>query len=340
MSNRRVAQAQIDQLLTETGARDARDAVRLKASSLIELFQAHFGEPTMPINLDYLVSMLGIRRSEDPPVYSQDAELAPTEDGTTVMRVNPDRPETRQRFSIGHEISHTFFPGYELKVQCRPDSRYRNRDDPEDLIESLCDIGAAELLLPLPWFAEDACAVTTGQELVALARNYKASREATARRFVETSKAAVAAVFLSWKLKPTQARDFNPDQLNMFGTTPEEEAWAARQLRIDYAIPSNGFNAIGLFLPEDKSFALEEPINGAARGQPAEGDCDLDLGQSSGRFRVIAIPLYTPADERGPGEEASIVAVIEPISVRQPNRKQRGPPLGPGLFDSTAGSDT
>jgi hypothetical protein len=26
------------------------------------------------------------------------------------IRVNPDRPETRRRFSIGHEIAHTFFP--------------------------------------------------------------------------------------------------------------------------------------------------------------------------------------------------------------------------------------
>lgn len=332
-SNRPFAQAQIDELIAETGARDAREAIRHKVGALIELFRSQFGEPTMPINLDFFVSMLGIRRSDDRPIYSQDAELAPAEDGGTVIRVNPDRPETRQRFSIGHEISHTFFPGYELKVQCRPDSRYRNRDDPEDPIESLCDVGAAELLLPLPWFANDAGAVTTGEELVALGRRYRASREATARRFAETSEAAVAAVFLSWKLKPTQAGQFNSEQLNIFGTKPEEEAWAARQLRIDYAIPSDRFSATGLFLPADKSLSLQGPVGAAARGEPAEGDCYLDLGQSSGRYRVLAIPLYTPADERGPGGEASVVAVIEPIMVREPNRKKHGSQAGPGLFE-------
>jgi hypothetical protein len=316
----------------ETGAADPRDAVRRKARNLVALYCAQFGEPTMPINLDVLASMLGITRSDDMPLYSPDAELVP-DDGRLTMRVNPDRPETRQRFSIGHEISHTFFPGYELKVQCRPDSRYRRRDDPDDAIESLCDIGASELLLPLPWFADDARVVSTGQGLVALAKKFKASREATARRFAESSQAVVAAVFLSWKLKPTQAADINPDQPNMFGTTPEEEAWAARQLRIDYAIPSDGFTATGLYLPGDKSLVLEGPIEGAARGEPAEGDADLSLGQSSGRYRVIAIPVYTPVEERGPNGEFAVVAVIEPLTTLQPKRKTKGSAEGPSLFE-------
>jgi len=332
MSNRQVAQAQIDQLIADTDARDAREAVRRKAAALVDLFRAQFGEPTMPMNLDFLVSMLGIQRSADRPVFSQDAELAPTDDGSTVMRVNPDRPDTRQRFSIGHEISHTFFPGYELKVQCRPDSRYRNRNDPEDVIESLCDIGAAELVLPLPWFAEDAATVTTGDGLVALARKYRASREATARRFAETNPASVAAVYLSWKLKPTQASAFNPEQPNMFGTSSADDAWAARQLRIDYAIPSDTFGATGLFLPEDKSIALDGPIADAARGRPAEGDCDLAVGQSSGRYRVIAIPLYTPDEARGPNGEAAVVALLSPIAIHERKRRKKGPVDAPGLF--------
>ena len=227
-SDRQLEQAQIDQIVAETGGFDARDAVRLKASELIALYCAQFGDPTMPIDVHVLASLRGITHSTEAPAHSEDAELVPDGSGGVSMRVNPDRPETRKRFSIGHEVTHTFFPGYELKVQCRPDSRYRNRDDPEDVIESLCDVGAAELVLPLPWFADDAASVTTADGLVALARKYKASREATARRFAETSKKVTAAVFMSWKLKPTQVSDFNPNQSNLFGTTAAEDSRAAR----------------------------------------------------------------------------------------------------------------
>ena len=36
------------------------------------------------------------------------------------MRLNPDRPVTRQRFSIGHEITHTFFPDHTSHVGRAP----------------------------------------------------------------------------------------------------------------------------------------------------------------------------------------------------------------------------
>lgn len=325
---------EIARLVNETGCTDPREAIRIKARELIALYCDSFGVPTMPIDVHVLASLRGIAHSDEAPVHSKDAELVPDGSGGVAMRVSADRPETRQRFSIGHEITHTFFPGYELKVQCRPDSRYRKRDDPDDAIESLCDIGASELLFPMPWFGDDARVVSTGEGLMGLAKTYKASREATARRFAEVRQSVCAAVFLSWKLKPTQAAAFNPDQPNLFGTSPEDDAWAARQLRIDYAIPSESFTATGLYLPGDKSFVLEGPIGGAAKGEPAEGESNLDLGQSSGRYRVIAIPVYTPAEERGPSGESAVIAVIEPLGERQLKRKKKTAGAGPSLFEA------
>lgn len=331
MSVSNPTQAQIDQLLQEVGTSDPREAVRRKARALISLFCAQFGEPTMPIDVHVIASMLGIHYSEGPPIHSPDAELAPDGSGGVIMRVNPDRPETRQRFSVGHEISHTFFPGYELKVQCRPDPRLRDCNTPEDFLETLCDIGAAELLLPIPWFANDGAAVRTSQDLVSLAIRYKASREATLRRFAETHAASVATLFLSWKLKPTEVPSFNPEQRNLFGIDPREEAWAARQLRLDYAIPSERFAATGVFLPKDKSLDLEGPLQQAAYGRCAEGEASLDLGAARGRYRVMAVPLYTPPGERGPKGELALAAVIEPIQVN-PVRKKKAQVDEPGLF--------
>jgi hypothetical protein len=139
-------------ILRETGESDPAAAVRVRARELIQFYHATFGE-NPPFDLKAMASMRGISHCDEAPVHSPDSELLPDEDGRVVMRVNRDRPKTRQRFSIGHEITHTFFPGYEQKVQCRK-PRDRDWSDPEDVIEWLCDVGASEFLFPTPWFEE------------------------------------------------------------------------------------------------------------------------------------------------------------------------------------------
>jgi hypothetical protein len=57
-----------------------------------------------------------------------------------------DSPE-RQRFIICHEILHTFFPGFREERRRRTD-RTVGAFDRSQLEEYLCDLGAAELLLP------------------------------------------------------------------------------------------------------------------------------------------------------------------------------------------------
>jgi len=67
-------------------------------------------------------------------------------------------------------------------------------------------------------------------------------------------------------------------------------------------------------------------------GEPSEDEIDLDLGQSSGRYRIIAIPVFTVAEERGPNSEASVILVIRPVSVRPPKRRRKDTGPSPGLF--------
>ena len=126
----RSTDALIKELVRSTGAVDAPAAIRLKARELIELYVASFGNPTMPINVDVLASLRGIARSEELPLHSADAEIVPDGTGGVTMRVNPDRPDTRQRFSVAHEISHTFFPDYTTKRWCRPDARLPRSNRP------------------------------------------------------------------------------------------------------------------------------------------------------------------------------------------------------------------
>ena len=192
-----------------------------------------------------------------------------------------------------------------------------------DFLETLCDIGAAELLLPIPWFTNDAA--DRADRLRASSSWPIATRsraEATVRRFAETHAFSLAALFFSWKLKPTEVSSFNPEQGNLYGIDPTEEAWAARHLRLDYAIPSGPFIATGIFLPKDKSLDPEGPLQQAANGICAEGEADLDLGVARGRYRVMAVPLYTPTDERGPNGEMALAAIIEPMQGSPNGRRE------------------
>lgn len=314
----------IEELVRSTGAADAAAAIRLHAQGLIRQYVETFGEPERPINVDVLASLRGIGRSEERPMYSDDAELVPDGTGGVTMRVNPDRPETRLRFSVGHEISHTFFPDYTTKTWCRPDARFRDRDDPDQYLESLCDIGASELLFPLPWFSNDAQTVADANGLIQLAKTYHASREATMRRYAETSADSVAAVFFTWKLKPTQISTVGrADQGNLFGISAEQEKRDALRLRIEYTAMSESFKSGGHFLPRDKSVENDGPIFlAASSGRPAEGVCDLDLGQASGRYQVWAIPLWTADTQLGAKGENAVAAILRPVLVRKPKRKK------------------
>jgi hypothetical protein len=302
-------------LLRETGETDPVAAVRSKARALIDLYLEHFGRGGPPFDLEVLASLRGITLSAERPGHSPDAELVPVEGGGVEMRVNPDRPATRRRFSVGHEISHTFLPGYDQKVQCRK-PKGRDWADPDDLVEALCDAGASELLFPMPWFADDAEGLAgTARGVVELARRYEASPEATIRRLVEVSPTPCAAAFLVWKLKPVQERRFagSRGQLCMFEVDPAADARSLRGLRVDYCVASESFRARGWFVPADKSVPSSGVIYEAAReNRCLDGEQDLDFGCVRGRFVVRAIPLFTATDGLGPGGERAVVALIDP----------------------------
>jgi hypothetical protein len=176
-------------------------------------------------------------------------------------------------------------------------------------------------------------AVVSAQGLSDLAATYRASREATIRRYAELNPSSVTAVFFSWKLKPKQQGVVGrEDQTNLFGISAAEEIRDALRLRIEYCVASPSFIAEGHFLPKDKSVESDGPIYAAATsGRPAEGECHLDLGLASGTYRIWAVPLWTPDQQLGAQGENAVVALLRPMTVRKP--KRRTAVERPGLFD-------
>lgn len=62
------------------------------------------------------------------------------------IRYNPLRPKGRVRYSIAHEIAHTLFPDWDELDRFRQGRRGKSGDSWQ--LESLCNLAAAELLMP------------------------------------------------------------------------------------------------------------------------------------------------------------------------------------------------
>lgn len=303
--------ASVRALMEQTGTTNPFDAIRQRAQELVSKFYAAFHEEP-PFDMECLASLQGLHLSSEAPKLSPDAEIAPDADGRIILRVNRDRPQTRRRFSIGHEVGHTLFPGYESKTHCRKPAS-RDWADPEDLIESLCDAAASEFLFPDPWFSERVTALQpSAVEIVALISDYRASPEATIRRLVDKFNKPIAALFLEWKLKPLEEREkkSNRGQLDMFPDDPRVEP--ERKLRIDYGIMNDRFKtSVCSHLPKHKSVPFEGPIyDAAAKQSPQDGEMFINLGTAERTFAVSAIPVFSSSGGLGPSGEAPVAALL------------------------------
>jgi O-acetyl-ADP-ribose deacetylase (regulator of RNase III) len=119
-----------------------------------------------------------------------DARIVPKASGEFVLEYNPTRPRGRLRFSIAHEIAHTLF------ADCADEIRNREHlalaSDGWQL-EVLCNIGAAELLMPVGSFSG-----LTGQDIsidtaLELRKKFDTSLEACLLRMVKLTDQPCAA---------------------------------------------------------------------------------------------------------------------------------------------------
>jgi Zn-dependent peptidase ImmA (M78 family) len=116
-----------------------------------------------------------------------------------------DSPE-RQRFTICHEILHTYFPGFREEHRRRTDTTV-GAYDRNQLEEYLCDLGAAELLLPRQLFLATLPAQPHIDDVLDLAATFTASLEATALRIVNFATVPMALVVLEPAWKPAEQRE-------------------------------------------------------------------------------------------------------------------------------------
>ena len=97
-----------------------------------------------PYDPFHLAELLDVNVMPNHEVF--DARTVTTGDGGLLVEFNPLRPHGRIRYSVAHEIAHTLFPDCHETVRNR--ERSGNFSDDDWQLELLCNLGAAEILMP------------------------------------------------------------------------------------------------------------------------------------------------------------------------------------------------
>lgn len=121
----------------------------------------------------------------------RDARTVPVGRNRFRIEFNPARPRGRMRFSIAHELAHTFFSDCADKVRHRGHHDLLEKDDWQ--VEALCNVAAAELLMPLSAIRSLLAERLDIHNLLRLQRKFDVSTEALTIRLAETSDAPIAA---------------------------------------------------------------------------------------------------------------------------------------------------
>ncbi len=138
--------------------------------------------------------------------------------GGFVIELRKDRPHERKNFTCAHELGHTFFYEAVPSVKYRTVSSHEPHHDPEE--EALCNIAAAELLMPsavFPKIASDY--LQTPQSLQDISGMFETSLVSTSVQLLRTNAWNCSVVLwegngdeikAAWLARPNHALEHYP----------------------------------------------------------------------------------------------------------------------------------
>ena len=217
-----------------------------------------------------------------------DARIVPVPEGLRI-EFNPNRPHGRVRYSVAHELAHTLFPDCAEVVRNRTTS-VGLRDDNWQL-ELLCNIGAAELLMPTGYTKLEDEGIDI-DNLLRLRSEFDVSTEAILLRIA--------------KLTNTSCAMFAAARVGGSGGFP--------RFRIDYSVPSRTWD-VGIpssFRVESSSVLSECTVIGFT----TKGTEDWGSGLPVFDVQCVGIPPF-------PGDRfPRIVGVLTSENALQPSALQ------------------
>jgi O-acetyl-ADP-ribose deacetylase (regulator of RNase III) len=169
---------------------DARDPIALmvERANTLALDAVEQGWNGPPFDTFALANILGF--AVIPCESIRDARLVPLPNNKYQIEYNPNQGQARIRFSIAHEIVHTFFPNCREQVRNRAAKHQMEGHDWQ--LEMLCNIGAAELLMPMGSFPEIEEVDFSIDHLLLLRERFQVSTEAVLLRYLKLSRVPCA----------------------------------------------------------------------------------------------------------------------------------------------------
>lgn len=237
---------------------DPRFAVISQARELCERYRSFPGTAADPLKrLQILASLCGL---EILPMAIEQ-RISEPRDAVLVLNgkkhgkrgqilFNPLRPQGRVAFTIAHEIAHTFFPNSTHGARFRQLSASQSREANE--LERLCDLGAAELLMPQEEFQAEVGSRPTLEDANRLAELFGSSFEATVFRLASSHAGIAVAGSLRYRLRKSEEQTilkqrqrelFRPDE--ELGTAPRlpkyrrQSFFASQSCGPEFSIPWN-----------------------------------------------------------------------------------------------------
>lgn len=283
--------------LRRAGEVDPEVAVKIEANRLLRAANLVV-PPFNPNKIAPLRKIISIKYSDG----ASNSQLTPVKGGFIIALKRA--AGSRDIFSLAHEIGHTFFydtaPSTPVRLQ---------RDLGGHAEERLCDVFAAELLMPEQTFKEDALRIfndtaTWCETLFHLRSLYKVSMRAVTERVIELGVINGQPVVLkwSWKSKPNDREDV--------------------KLRVDWSVPLK--DGKHYFIWPDKPASEDTPFVRASLGTKlVREDTRLKLGALQGDFIVEAKGYHIKeigSNDRIRNRPRSVLAIVWPKVTLQTRR--------------------
>jgi Zn-dependent peptidase ImmA (M78 family) len=281
-------------LISSTGQlADPRWAVLHQARKLnaqYREFDATFNDPLQRVKI--IASLQGIKVMpmdiERNRGEKRDAVLMPTPSGKQIL-YNPRSPKQRIAFSIAHEISHTFFPsngGARFRNVHKSDSREANE------LERLCDLGAAEILMPI----EDFQRMAAGQYGLGVAEKlatcFGSSFEATIYRLATAHPGKAVAGLLQFRVSGEEQRLIEREacQRPLFPRSGSKAQEIQPKYRRQGCYLSHACDE-SYFIPWNKSFDLSSAVYQAVERMAAAFERLPNRTDQLGRLEAVRAPF-------------------------------------------------
>jgi hypothetical protein len=214
VGKRKYVDPDVASLIDQSGGLiDPREVVRMCVNALLE--QLRQFEVTFDSAFERICILASIAGFEVKPfqgdrrgLRGHEAIVMPSAGGSTKGTIfyNPDLPLARRIFSIGHEITHSFFPASATGARFRSLSREGSKGALE--LEMLCHQGASELTMPAAEFCAAVECNGFGFSAVDLVRKrFETSFEACTYRLAQTAAFPGAAGLFQFRLRVGEGHD-------------------------------------------------------------------------------------------------------------------------------------